>query len=233
MCCRKVIKPKDGLVKSEERSLAQGRLQRSTVIRICGKETEDGPDVLMKIMERFDMLIPYKGGSESLDQRVQEYLVPCMMKRIPEDEVHERDQKVKNVPILYFKFVHRDSVKKEREEEGIFLPYGLFHRVISRCCQTNKKWNIGTIYYDYMDFSTDRGVFSLRMANDSILLCALQIETSYEAEDKRRKILSDLREEIQTLIDAVLQTTFPNLTCVHYLECTSKGHKHRYKTVLI
>ena len=232
MCCRKVITPKDGLVKSEEGSLAEGRLKWSTVIRICGKETKDRPGVLVKIMERFDMLVPYKGGPEGLDQRVQEYLVPCMMKRVPEDNVHKRDQQVKNVPILCFKFVHRD-VKKEREEEGIFLPYGLFHRVISRCCQTNKKWNTGKIYYDYMDFSTDRGVFSLRMANDSILLCALRTETSYEAEDKRRKVLSDLREEIQTLIDAVLQTTFPNLTCVHYLECTSKEHEHRYKTGLI
>ena len=63
-------------MKSEEGSLAEGRLQRNTVTKLCRTETKDRPDVPVKIMERSDMLIPYKGGPESSDRRVHEYLVP-------------------------------------------------------------------------------------------------------------------------------------------------------------
>ena len=231
LCCRKVITPKADLAKSEEGWLSEGRLQRSTVARICENETELKPDILLYLMERFDMLIPYKGGSESSGTSVHEYLVPCMMKRIPESKVRKTGQGVKNIPMLYFKFVHRDFISKEKEEEGAFLPHGVFHRVESRCFQVKKKWNKGAIYYDYMEFSTDEGVFYLRMAYDSILLCAIQMDESYETEDQIREILSNQREEIQALIDDVLQTTCPNLTCVHYLGCMSKGHEHRYNTV--
>ena len=217
---------------SEEGRLSEGKLRRSTVERICEKETEIKPDILLYIMERFDMLIPYKGGPERSGTSVHEYLVPCMMKRVPEGKVRQAGQEVKDTPMLYFKFVHRDFIDKEEEEEeeGVFLPHGVFHRVASRCCQV-KKWDRRAIYYDYMQFSTDKGVFYLRMAYDSILLCAIRIEESYETKDQIRQILSNLREEIQDLIDAVLQTTCPNLTCVHYLECMSEGHEHRYKTV--
>ena len=70
-------------------------------------------------------------------------------------------------------------------------------------------------------------VFSLHMAYNSILLCAIEIDSSYETEDQRHDELSNLREDIQKLIDDVLQAVFPNLTCVHYLECMSEAHKHR------
>ena len=226
MCCRKVIKPVGGLAKSEEGRLAEGKLQWSTVKRICEKETEIKPDILVNIMEKFDMLIPYKVKPESSDTRVQEYLVPCMMKRVPKKKVRQADQKVRNVPILYFKFVHHDFIRNENEEEGVFLPHGLFHRVVSRCCQS-KNWNQNTIFYDYMEFSTQKGIFYLRMAYDSILLCALKAGNTCEREDQRREVLSNVREEIQSLIDAVLQMSFPNLTSVHYLECISKEHEHR------
>ena len=217
---------------SEEGRLSEGRLRRRTVERICKKETEIKPDILLYIMERFDMLIPYTGGPEGSGTSVHEYLVPCMMKRVPEGKVRQAGQEVKNTPMLYFKFVHRDFINKEEEEEegGVFLPHGVFHRMASRCCQV-KKWRRRAIYYDYMEFSTYEGVFYLRMAYDSILLCAIQIEESYETEVQIRETLSNLREEIQDLIDAVLQTTCPNLTCVHYLECMSEGHQHRYNTV--
>ena len=216
---------------SEGGRLSEGRLRRCTVERICEKEREIKADILLYIMERFDMLIPCKGGPESSGASVHEYLVPCMMKRVPEGKVRQAGQEVKNTTMLYFKFVHRDFIDKEEEEEGgVFLPHGVFHRVVSRCCQI-KKWRRGAIYYDYMEFSTCEGVFCLRMACDSILLCAIQIKESYRREDQRRETLSNLREEIQKLIDAVLQTTCPNLTCVHYLECMSEGHEHRYNTL--
>ena len=224
LCCRKVIVPKD-LAESEDDRLEDGRMKRSTVARICENETEIKPDILLHIMEKFDMLIPYKGRRDSSGTSVDEYLVPCMMKRVPEGKVPQPHPEVKDTPILYFKFVHRDK------EEGVFLPHGLFHRLISRCCQTNEKLEIGAIYYDYIEFSTDKVVFYLRMAYDSILLCVIQRAESYETEDQRRETLSNLRHEIESLIDAVLQSTCPNLTCVHYLECMSKEHKHRYSTM--
>ena len=184
-------------------------------------------------MERFDMLIPYKAEPRSSETRVREYLVPCMMKRVPHKNVCHKDH---SVPILFFKFAHRDFIEKEREKEGLFLPNGLFHRVVSRCCRTNKTWSGGEMatYYDYMEFSTDKGiVFSLCMAYNSILLCAIKIDSSYKTEDRRRKSLSNLREDIKSLIDDVLQTVFPNLTCVHYLECISEAHEHRYNYVIL
>ena len=176
------------------------------------------------------MLIPYKAKPVSSKTRVEEYLVPCMMKRVPHGKVRQRDH---NVPILFFKFVHRDFIEKEREKEGLFLPNGLFHRVVSRCCGTNKTWIQTATCYDYMEFSTDKGiVFSLRMAYNSILLCAIKIDSWYKTEDQRHESLSNLREDIQSLIDHVLRALFPNLTCVHYLECISEKHEHRYNYVI-
>ena len=176
-------------------------------------------------MERFDLLIPYKAEPRSSETRAQEYLVPCMMKRVPEKHVRP---KFENVPSLYFKFVQRDLVAKGKEEEGVFLPHGLFHRVASHCCRTIKKRILIATYYDYMELSTDKGmVFYLRMAYDSILLCATKIDTSYETQDQRCDALNNLREEVQSSIDAVVNTAFPNLTSVHYLECISQGHTHR------
>ena len=132
------------------------------------------------------------------------------------------------MPILHFKFVQRDYLAQGKEEEGIFLPHGLFHRVASHCCRTNKKRILIATYYDYMELSTDKGiVFYLRMAYDSILLCATKIDTSYETQDQRCEALNNLREEVQSSIDAIVNTAFPNLTCVHYLECISQGHTHR------
>ena len=223
-----MIRPKSGLVLTENDSLADGRLQRSTAKRLCRPEAN--ADVLLDIMERFDMLIPYKAEPGSLDTTVQEYLVPCMMKRVPQEKVRHKDH---NVPILFFKFAHRCFIEKEREKEGLFLPNGLFHRIVSRCCRTYKTWIQMSTYYDYMEFSTDKGiVFSLRMAYNSILLCAIRIDSLYETEDQRHESLSNLREDIQSLIDDVLQALFPNLTCVHYLECISEAHEHRYNYVI-
>ena len=71
------------------------------------------------------------------------------------------------------------------------------------------------------------------MAYNSILLCAIKIDSSYETEDQKREELSNLREDIQSLIDDVLKLVFPNLTCVHYLECISKEHKHGYNYVIL
>ena len=147
---------------------------------------------------------------------MQEYLVPCMMKRVSQEKVRPQDH---NVRILFFKFAQRDLIEKEREKEGLFLPNGLFHRVVSRCCRTNKTWIQMATCYDYMEFSTDEGiVFSLRMAYNSILLCAIRIDASYDTEAQRRESLSNLREDIQALIDDVLQMVFPNLTL-----CTLSG----------
>ena len=220
-----MIRPTSGLKPTENDNLADGRLQRSTAQRLCHRVAN--ADVLLDIMERFDMLIPYKAKSISSETRVQEYLVPCMMKRVPQGNVGQRDH---DVPILFFKFAHRDFVEKGSVKEGLFLPNGLFHRVVSRCHRKYKTWSDDYMktYYDYMEFSTDKGiVFSLRMAYNSILLCAITIDSSYETEDQRHESLSNLREDIQSLIDDILQAVFPNLTCVHYLECISEAHEHR------
>ena len=218
-----MINPTSFLNKTETNSLAEGRLERGTAERLCRPEAN--ADILVDIMERFDLLIPYKAEPRSSEARAQEYLVPCMMKQVPEKHVRP---KFENVPILYFKFVQRDFVAKGKEEEGVFLPHGLFHRVASHCCRTIKKRILIATYYDYMELSTDKGmVFYLRMAYDSILLCAIKIDTSYETQDQICNALNNLREEVQSSIDAVVNTAFPNLTCVHYLECISQGHTHR------
>ena len=224
-----VIRPKDGLAPSEEDRLADGRMLRSTAKRLCGCEAK--ADVLLDIMERFDMLIPYKSNPKSSETRVQEYLVPCIMKRVPQGKVRQKEH---NVPILFFKFAHRDFIEKEGEKEGLFLPNGLFHRIVSRCCRISKAWIKKPAWYDYAEFSTDDGiVFSLSMAYNSILLCAIRIDPSYKTEDRRQQLLSNLREDIQSLIDDVLHAVFPNLTCVHYLECISEGHEHRYNYAIL
>ena len=218
-----MINPTIRLKTSEESSLERGRLQRSTAERLC--KPAANADILVDIMERFDLLIPYEAEPQSSEAKVQEYLVPCMMKRVPAEDVRP---KFENVPILYFKFVQRDFVAKGKEEEGVFLPHGLFHRVASHCCRTIKKRILAATYYDYMELSTDKGiVFYLRMAYDSILLCATNIDTSYKTQDQRCAALSTLREKVQSSIDAVVNEAFPNLACVHYLECISQGHTHR------
>ena len=221
-----MIRPKSGLSEKEKPYLENnGRLSRKTIQRLCRQEVN--PDVLMGIMERFDMLIPYRANSKSSETKVHEYLVPCMMKRVPPEKLPQREHG--HIPILFFRFAYSDTIEEGREQE-LFLPNGLFHRVVSRCYQNYKEWsneNMAT-YYDYMEFGTYTGInFSLRMAYDSILLCAIKID-SYETEDQILEELSNLREKIQLLIDGVVNAVFPNLTCVHYLECISQKHEHRY-----
>ena len=92
-----MIRPKSGLEPSEKdefgrREAAKDHGSRDSVIR------EANADVLLDIMEKFDMLIPYKAKSISSETRVQEYLVPCMMKRVSQGKVRP---KVHNVPILF------------------------------------------------------------------------------------------------------------------------------------
>ena len=116
ICFRRVIRPISRLRPTENDSLADGRLQRNTAKGLCHPETN--ADVLLDIMERFDMLILYKAKPRSSETRVQEYLVPCMMKRVPQGKVGQKDH---NVPILFFKFEHRHFIEKGKRKDSSYL----------------------------------------------------------------------------------------------------------------
>ena len=226
------------LTKEEQSLLSQGRLKRETAIKLCGATTHAPPDALISIMEKFDMMIPVKvedptqaeGTQASVSTQagkvlIEEYLVPCLLKRIPEQRVRASR---KNESTLHFRFLHRDSINEDLPCS--FLPHGLFHRLISRCHRT-KKLAPGRkeIYYDYMEFGGENCVFSLHMAHayGSIMLDVFHFATECTAEDQRREVRSFLREEIQAMIDDITQDLFPNLACVHCLECPSETHKNR------
>ena len=202
-------------------------MEQNTAKKLCGDVKK--ADVLVNIMERFDMLIPYMAGEENMQESsVLEFLVPCLMGRIPEVAVSQKKWPGDNIPILFFKFVHR----KERilRESGFFLPCGMFHRVISRCYQKNHKtWTMKSeCYSDYMEFATSGLYCYLRMAYDSILLCTFNVDESVSKKGNSHmcEARSSLREEVESIIDGIIGQLFPNLTYVHYLECLNKEHEH-------
>ena len=65
--------------------------------------------------------------------------------------------------------------------------------------------------------------FSLRMVYNSILLSVSAAELST---DQMCKVRSNLRQQIQAMIDDIINAVFPNLTCVLYLECIIQEHGH-------
>ena len=174
-------------------------------------------DIIIAVMEKFDMLI----RRPSKDAKT--YIVPCLRETVLKEHVALKEDD--SVPTLYFKFVHRDLM--EAEDQGAFLPRGLFHRLICRCLQRKKEWTMRFCWYDYMEFSTEKGVFGyLRMACNSILLCAFNSEDRLETYDEKCKARSEVRKDIEDMLNAITETTFPNVTYVPYLECIFK-HQHR------
>ena len=136
----------------EKQMLENGRLGRETARKLCDATY---PDIFVDVMEKFDMLVPHKvENKDEWRSEDVEYLVPCLMKTVQEGNVSVKTDK--SVPTLYFQFVHRDL--KEKGKEGVFLPQGFFHRLVSRCCRTRKKWRMAKFCYDYMEFSGN-GVF--------------------------------------------------------------------------
>ena len=71
----------------------------------------------------------------------------------------------------------------------------------------------------------------MRMAYNSILLCAFRTDGKLKTKDKKCEARSAVRQEIESMIEAITQDSFPNLTCVHYLECTE--HEHGYSVLHI
>ena len=198
----------------------EGKLNQSDAEELLGVRRAD---IIIAVMEKFDMMI------QRCSRDLKMYLVPCLMKPILEEKVSSKEDK--SVPTLYFKFVHHDLKRKEdqgEEDQGAFLPHGLFHRLICRCLQRKKEWTMHKCRYDYMEFSTDKRVFGyLRMAYNSILLCAFKTEDKLETDDEKCKARSEVRKDIEDMLKAITKKTFPNLTYVSYLECMSK-HQHRY-----
>ena len=62
--------------------------------------------------------------------------------------------------------------------------------------------------------------FSLRMVYNSILLSVSAAELST---DRMCQVRSNLRQQIQAMLDDIINAVFPNLTCVLYLECNYTG----------
>ena len=101
------------LKEDEVDNLRQGKLRRTLCYPFVATP-EAG--VLIDIMEKFDMLISCpshfsetEGGEdvEAIEENIQRYLVPCLMKRAP-DSVYQIDESIP--PTLHFKCVHRDSM---------------------------------------------------------------------------------------------------------------------------
>ena len=210
------------LTYQEHEMLKKGQLKRKTAMKLCGGRN---CDILVDIMVKFDMLVPHAGKNKGKRESggEVEYVVPCLMKRVPEEDVSPKEDK--SVPTLYYKFVQSDMME-DKEKRG-FLSHGFFHRLVSRCCQTNENWTMDHFYCDYVDFSADSGVVGyLRMGYDSILLCVTDSAENLETKDQECEARSQVRENIESIFDDVIKDTCPNLTYVAYLECTS-GHKHR------
>ena len=214
------------MTEMEQKMLKEGRPKRTTAIKLC--DVTD-PGILIDIMEKFDMLIPRKVGKTGKEESPAtevEYVLPCLLKTVPEEEVPAKEDE--SVPTLHFKCIARDVMEETEKFKSAFLPRGFFHRLISRCCRENSTWNMVKFYYDYMEFSADSGVIGyLRMAYNSIQLCAFKTVKILQNEDEKRRVRSEVRENIKSMIEDITKDTCPYLTHVPYLECISKSHNHR------
>lgn len=165
------------------------------------------PQMLLQIMERFDMLIPCQINHADI------YMVPCLRKKARDDQVVKGD-----IPSIPFRCVSASEVKSGSLRTKGFIPPGLFHRLISSCCRV-KKWAHfrNLIFYDYMLFNHASGFScALRLVSDDIVLSAFNFvgdSSSYSS------ALSALREDVQKLLAEILDQVFPNLSWVTFLPC--------------
>lgn len=189
--------------------LRKGMLSVDTVKALPGVSN---PESLIAIMERFDMLIRCQIDLDDQQRGKEMYMVPCLLKNVASNRLNDRDQQV---PAIHFKCVPTAQCSSYKVEDKGFLPPGVFHRLISKCCK-NGQWQhrIGWIFYNYIIFfPKDVDVeFALHMAHDGISLFAELGESSHEG------ILTRLREQVEANLRETLQV-FPGLSCQTFLIC--------------
>lgn len=175
------------------------------------------PQVLINIMDRFDMLIR---GEIRMGHSTREevYIVPCLLQRVSASKVQNRDPKV---PSIHFKFVSSTEVQPFKLETRGFLPPGVFHRLVSSCCRT-KHWNhwVELMFHDYIELDAEDFCFALHMAHNGITMLAFNFEDDTMTYSLS---LTKLREEIHNLIKEILAQMFPNMSCTTFLlhDCCS------------
>lgn len=187
----------------EKEMLKSGKL----TLGLAEELASDGsnPNVLLQIMERFDMLIPCEANIDN-GHRDKMYMVPCLLPRVSCEK-----KLVEALPPIHFKCVFSTEVESFQLATKGFLPPGLFHRLVSSCCGTNK-WSHWSelIFYDYVEFEVSKVLqFALQLSHNGITV---------SASSKDAFQLSKLREEIEELLKQILDQAFPNLLCVTFLE---------------
>lgn len=188
------------------KALNKGMLSEDSVHKLSRAVKSD---TLIKVMERFDMLIQCE-----IDERKM-YLVPCMRRKVKEGEVISGDKL--SIPSIPFRCVSATELKSGNLNTLGFLPPGLFHRLISKRCRLHTKDHFkNLIFYDYIVFKVSDFSCALRMVDDDIILSAFKFRGDVR---NYSSALSNLREEIEGLLASIIKETFPSLAWVIFLEC--------------
>lgn len=195
------------LPRDQIRELQQGKICEETALELCG--TTQAPTIV-KIMEKFDMLVPCQLPQQAEDTR-KHYLIPCLLPRV----AYQKAQEIKTFPKIHFKLSQRLQLGLSPCCNCGFLPHGLFHRLISCCCRV-REWNPREIFYDYIVIGVQNFFFSLSMVYNGITMSAFGFSGKTEERDVQ---LTKLRKEVQSMIEGITKEVFPNLVCEPYLEC--------------
>lgn len=183
-------------------------LFEETAIKLCGSTPQ--ASTLIKIMERFDMLVPYQ--LRRYGQRKKAYLVPCLLKRSTIQSTQSS-----GFPNMHFKLVPRVQQQFTSPERIGFLPHGVFHRLVSNCCRVPQWESVeGMVFYDYIAIHAKEFYFSLYMIYNGITLSAFKFQGKPENHSLQ---LAEIRRMVQSMIEEITAQVFPNLVCLPFLEC--------------
>ena len=204
---------KRGLNQNQVAELKLGFLHKNIIEAIWNGQ-ESKKKTLLKLMTKFDLLVPYC----TADSTEKAYLVPCLLKRSQESERLARSS---YIPSLHFQFFSRSGDTVLETTLKSFVPHGLFHRLVSQCCNTvGWKPKSSAIFYNYLAFVVDRRcVVSLYMINNHITLSVHGVQTEDEANQCSGNF-TEIRKCVEAKLKAILACLFPNLMMKVYIECT-------------
>ncbi|CAH1802713.1 unnamed protein product, partial [Owenia fusiformis] len=175
-------------------------------------------DVMIDIMQRFDLICPFGNNQRSFQEKRQ-FFVPCLLPKPEPSDV------IKNKPLAVGTLFYTFS----------FLPKGLFHRLVAKICQENK-WSLhGKLYFDYAVFKvTDQLHVLTLLAEENYL--ELKIHQLLKERTNRRQnsdMCLTIREDIEAILKSAIKIYCPSVSFKASVRCRCLNIQEGQKLVPI
>ncbi|CAH1787734.1 unnamed protein product [Owenia fusiformis] len=154
-------------------------------------------DVMIELMQRFDLICPFRNCVENIHEKRQ-FFVPCLL---PKRESSDIDV-MKNKPLvcgaLFFKFS--------------FLPKGLFHRLVAKICNANTWFLHGNVFFDYVKFKIADGFHVLTLlAEDNHIEIQLHQLSKGMTNHGKNAMCTRIREDVEANLKSTIKNYCPNV----------------------